>query len=217
MDGQPKTIGRRFYRRGRAFLTGIPYAGFKRWCDFAAALALLVLLAPVFLAVFVFLLAAQGAPVFFAQTRAGKHGKPFRLRKFRTMRPPDGGAPPEQRITPAGRLLRRASLDELPQLFNVLRGDMSLVGPRPLLPRYLPRYSETHRLRHAVRPGITGWAQLGDHRWRDWAERLDADAWYVRRRSLGLDLRILLKTVIFVFRRPRASAEGRWTEFRGYD
>lgn len=94
---------------------------------------------------------------------------------------------------------------------------MSLVGPRPLLPEYLPRYDAEHRTRHAVRPGITGWAQLYDSQWPDWRARLDADAWYVRNQSCRLDLRILVKTVIFVFRRPRDSAEGRWTKFTGYN
>jgi lipopolysaccharide/colanic/teichoic acid biosynthesis glycosyltransferase len=164
-----------------------------------------------------------GSPVFFAQERPGRDARPFRLVKFRTMtnaRDASGVLLPDaDRLTRFGRALRSWSLDELPEVWNVLRGDMSLVGPRPLLTRYLPRYSEHHRRRHEVRPGITGLAQVSGRNAITWAEKLDLDVAYVERCSLGLDARILGRTLWSVVRREGITAEGAATmpEFTGYD
>lgn len=144
----------------------------------------------------------MGSPIFFHQPRIGRDEVPFRIVKFRTMHPrsPDHQTDRE-RLSTLGRWLRRTSLDEIPSLLNVLRGDMSLVGPRPLLPRYLPYYHETERMRHQVRPGITGWAQIHGRNQLDWNTRLSQDIWYVRNWSFYLDLKILWKTLSFVLRR----------------
>jgi lipopolysaccharide/colanic/teichoic acid biosynthesis glycosyltransferase len=164
-----------------------------------------------------------GTPVLFAQERPGRDGRPFRLVKFRTMteaRDRSGILLPDaDRLTSFGRVLRSSSLDELPELWAVLRGDMSLVGPRPLLMRYLPLYSERHRRRHAVRPGITGLAQVSGRNALTWAAKLELDVTYVEHCSLALDLRILWRTLRSVFRREGISAEGAATmpEFTGYD
>jgi lipopolysaccharide/colanic/teichoic acid biosynthesis glycosyltransferase len=164
-----------------------------------------------------------GSPVFFAQERPGRGSRPFQLVKFRTMtnaRDASGLLLPDaERLTRFGRALRSSSLDELPELWNVLRGDMSLVGPRPLLTRYLPRYSERHRRRHEVRPGITGLAQVSGRNAITWAEKLDLDVAYVERCSLGLDARILGRTLWSVVRREGITADGAATmpEFTGYD
>jgi lipopolysaccharide/colanic/teichoic acid biosynthesis glycosyltransferase len=166
----------------------------KRCFDLIAAFFALALLAPVIGVVALLVLANLGRPVLFRQSRPGKDGRLFTLNKFRTMLPDDGRADAE-RLTPLGRALRRYSLDELPQLWNVLRGDMSWVGPRPLLPEYLPLYSPEQARRHEVRPGITGWAQVNGRNAQSWEERLRMDVWYVDHRSFGLDLRILWLTV----------------------
>jgi sugar transferase EpsL len=164
-----------------------------------------------------------GSPVFFVQARPGRDEKVFRLIKLRTMtdaRDRSGALlPDEERLTSFGRLLRSTSLDELPELWNVLRGDMSLVGPRPLLTRYLPLYSERHRRRHEVRPGITGLAQVSGRNAITWAQKLDLDIEYVERCSFALDVRILWRTLLSVLRREGISAEGVATmpEFTGYD
>jgi lipopolysaccharide/colanic/teichoic acid biosynthesis glycosyltransferase len=164
-----------------------------------------------------------GAPVFFVQERPGRSEHTFSLIKFRTMtsaRNASGALlPDDQRLTSFGRALRSTSLDELPELWNVLRGDMSLVGPRPLLVRYLARYSERHRRRHEVRPGITGLAQISGRNAINWSEKLDLDVDYVERCSLALDIRILWRTLVSVIRREGISAEGAATmpEFTGYD
>jgi lipopolysaccharide/colanic/teichoic acid biosynthesis glycosyltransferase len=164
-----------------------------------------------------------GSPVFFVQERPGRGALPFRLVKFRTMtdaRDTTGALLPDAyRLTSFGHTLRSTSLDELPELWSVLRGDMSLVGPRPLLTRYLPRYSERHRRRHEVRPGITGLAQVSGRNAITWAEKLDLDVAYVDRCSLALDLRIFWRTLRSVVRREGISAEGTATmpEFTGYD
>ena len=146
-----------------------------------------------------------GSPVFFRQTRPGLGGAPFELIKFRTMTDErDAGGQllsDAERLTPLGRFLRVTSLDELPELWNVLRGDMSLVGPRPLLMRYLPYYTDRENKRHLVRPGLTGWAQLHGRNTVSWNERLALDVWYVENRSLLLDLKILLQTVALVLKR----------------
>lgn len=147
----------------------------------------------------------MGSPVLFRQRRLGRSERAFTLLKLRTMRPPldqqGRQLSPSQRLTPTGRLLRQLSIDELPQLLNVLRGDMSLVGPRPLYPEYLPYYTARERLRHAVRPGLTGLAQISGRNRAHWDDRLELDARYVEMRSLWLDLSILLRTVVQVLRR----------------
>ena len=157
----------------------------------------------------------MGAPVLFRQMRPGLGGRPFVLLKFRTMR--DGAGTDAERLTPLGRWLRRTSLDELPELFNVLCGDMSLVGPRPLLMAYLPRYTPGQARRHEVRPGITGWAQVRGRNILLWEEKFRLDVWYVEHHSLGLDLRIIAATAWQVVRGRGVSAAGHATmpEFRG--
>ena len=156
-----------------------------------------------------------GSPVLFTQVRPGLHGKPFRMVKFRTMtdeRDASGALLPDaQRLTPFGRFLRASSLDELPELWNVLRGQMSLVGPRPLLMEYLPLYSPEQARRHEVRPGITGWAQVNGRNAISWADKFALDVWYVDHRSLFLDIRILWLTVRKVLVRDGISAAGEAT------
>ncbi|WP_395348669.1 sugar transferase [Variovorax sp. UC122_21] len=156
-----------------------------------------------------------GSPVFFRQTRPGQSGQPFEMIKFRTMtdaRGADGQLLPDgERLTPFGRFLRSSSLDELPELWNVLRGDMSLVGPRPLLMEYLPLYSTKQARRHEVRPGITGWAQVNGRNALGWEEKFELDVWYVDNQSLWLDLRILWLTVKKVIVREGISAAGEAT------
>jgi sugar transferase EpsL len=197
-------------------------AGLGRVLDLATALAILSLGAPVILGVALVIRWRMGAPVLFRQARAGRDGRTFELVKFRTMRDPRPGEEddPEAdaaRLTKLGRLLRATSLDELPTMLNVLRGDMSLVGPRPLPVRYLSRYSAHHARRHEVRPGITGWAQVNGRNGLAWDEQLDLDAWYVDHWSLRLDLQILAKTAATVLRRDGISHEGHATrpEFPG--
>jgi len=171
----------------------------KRAIDVIVAVVLLVILAPVLAAVAIAVRVNLGAPVLFRQQRPGLHGLPFVLVKFRTMRDSTNREghllDDAQRLTPFGQLLRATSLDELPELWNVLVGDMSLVGPRPLLMEYLPRYSATQRRRHDVRPGITGWAQINGRNSTSWEARLDQDVWYIDHRSLLLDARILVRTI----------------------
>ncbi|MCB1124962.1 MAG: sugar transferase [Verrucomicrobiae bacterium] len=163
----------------------------------------------------------MGAPVLFRQTRPGWRGRPFDLLKFRTMnnrRDASGALLPDfERLTAFGRWLRSTSLDELPELLNVLRGDMSLVGPRPLLMQYLERYSPEQARRHEVRPGLTGWAQINGRNAQSWEDRFRLDVWYVDHRSLWLDLKILLRTFLTVVRRDGISAVGEATmpEFQG--
>lgn len=153
-----------------------------------------------------------GSPVFFRQTRPGLHGRPFEMVKFRTMtdaRGPDGKLLPDaERLTAFGRFLRATSLDELPELWNVIKGDMSLVGPRPLLMEYLPLYSSEQARRHEVRPGITGWAQVNGRNALSWEEKFKLDVWYVDHRSLWLDIKILWLTVRKVLVREGISAPG---------
>jgi lipopolysaccharide/colanic/teichoic acid biosynthesis glycosyltransferase len=195
----------------------------KRVFDLALAIATAPLWAPIVGALALVVRARMGAPAFFVQTRPGLHGVPFRLIKLRTMsnaRDADGRPlPDEARLTRLGKFLRSTSLDELPELWNVLRGDMSLVGPRPLLTKYLPLYSDGHRRRHDVRPGITGLAQVGGRNAITWPERLDLDVEYVDRCSFALDMRILWRSARAVLRREGISAEGQATmpEFTGYD
>ena len=171
----------------------------KRLFDLlASVLGLIALGVP--LAILAWLIRSKlGSPVFFRQVRPGLHGKPFEMIKFRTMtdaRGPDGALLPDaQRLMPFGRFLRASSLDELPELWNVLRGDMSLVGPRPLLMEYLPLYTSEQARRHEVRPGITGWAQVNGRNAISWTDKFALDVWYVEHRSLWLDVQILWRTV----------------------
>ncbi|MBU1228840.1 MAG: sugar transferase [Proteobacteria bacterium] len=187
----------------------------KRLLDLALVLPGLALLAPVLLAVALAVRVRLGPGVFFRQQRPGLQGRAFFILKFRTMLEGDG--PDAERLTPFGRWLRSTSLDELPELFNVLAGDMSLVGPRPLLMRYLPRYTPEQARRHEVPPGITGWAQINGRNALTWEEKFVLDVWYVDNRSLWLDLVILWRTVRAVLRREGISAAGEATmpEFLG--
>lgn len=187
----------------------------KRLSDIVAALFLLVVLSPLLLVIAVVIRCALGSPVLFVQTRPGRHGRPFRLCKFRTMRDTFGadGVPlsDDARLTRLGRFLRASSLDELPELWHVVTGEMSLVGPRPWLMEYLPHFTPDQMRRHEVRPGITGWAQVNGRNATTWEERLRLDVWYVDHWSLWLDLRILVRTVWTVLRRDGISAAGHAT------
>ena len=171
----------------------------KRLFDFSAAALGLLLLALPLLVLTLLVRRKLGRPAFFRQVRPGRHGRPFQMVKFRTMtdaRGPDGALLPDaERLTPFGRFLRSTSLDELPELWNVLRGDMSLVGPRPLLMEYLPLYSAEQARRHEVRPGITGWAQVNGRNAISWQEKFNYDVWYVDNCTLWLDVKILLLTL----------------------
>ena len=172
----------------------------KRLFDLLTASTLLVLLSPLFLLMALVIRLGIGRPVLFRQQRPGLHGKPFNFLKFRTMidaRDVQGRLlPDEARLTPIGRLLRRLSLDELPQLLNVIKGDMSLVGPRPLLMEYLPLYNSEQLRRHEVKPGVTGWAQVNGRNSLTWEQKFAYDVWYVDHRSFWLDLRILVRTLL---------------------
>ena len=194
------------------------YAVAKRTLDVVVAAVGLVLLAPVFAVVAAAVRVRLGSPVLFVQERPGRGGVPFRLLKFRTMtdrRGPDGALLPDaERLTRLGRTLRRASLDELPELVNVLRGDMSLVGPRPLLTSYLDRYTPEQARRHEVLPGITGWAQVNGRNDTTWEERFAHDRYYVEHRSFALDLRILGRTFSQVFRGAGVTQAGEATMAR---
>jgi lipopolysaccharide/colanic/teichoic acid biosynthesis glycosyltransferase len=187
----------------------------KRFFDFICAALGLLLLAIPFLLLVWRVRRELGSPVFFCQMRPGLHGRPFRMIKFRTMtdaRGSDGRLLPDaDRLTAFGRFLRASSLDELPELWNVLKGDMSLVGPRPLLVEYLPLYSRVQARRHDVRPGITGWAQVNGRNALSWDRKLELDVWYVDNRSLWLDLRILWLTLRKVLARDGISAPGEAT------
>lgn len=179
--------------------------------------------APLALVIAVGVRLGVGSPIIFRQPRPGRDGKLFTLFKFRTMRDAEGlsgeALSDAERLTPLGSWIRSTSLDELPELINVLRGEMSLVGPRPLLPQYLPLYSAKHLRRHAVRPGITGLAQVNGRNALDWPSRFEMDVWYVEHRSLILDLRILLATIRRVIRREgiRGDGEATMSAFTGYD
>ena len=179
------------------------------------ALALLVLLSPVLLGIVLLVRIKLGRPVLFRQRRAGLLTRPFWLVKFRTMNAncdANGQLLPDaERLTPFGRWLRSSSLDELPELFNILRGEMGFVGPRPLLVEYLPLYSPEQARRHAVKPGLTGWAQIHGRNALSWEERFQLDVWYVDHHSVGLDLRILWLTLAKVLRREGISAAGEAT------
>jgi lipopolysaccharide/colanic/teichoic acid biosynthesis glycosyltransferase len=197
------------------------YARLKPAIDATVALLALVALAPVMATLALCVLVALGRPVLFRQLRPGLRGRPFVMYKLRTMtqaRGADGRLLPDaRRLGRFGRFLRSASLDELPELWNVVEGDMGLVGPRPLRMRYLPRYSAEQALRHEVRPGITGWAQVHGRNAIPWDRKLELDVWYVRNVSAGLDLEILGRTLLALVRREGITAEGHATtaEFRG--
>lgn len=187
----------------------------KRLFDVLCALFALLLLFPVIVVVGILIHRKLGSPILFRQTRPGKDGKPFRMIKFRTML--DAGdkqgnpLPDDQRITPFGSFLRSTSLDELPELWNVLSGEMSLVGPRPLLMEYLPLYSKEQYRRHEVRPGVTGWAQVNGRNAISWEDKFNLDVWYVDNQSFLLDLKILFLTVKKVLVRDGISGEGEAT------
>ncbi len=189
-----------------------PYDRVKRLLDASLASVGLVVSAPLQLAVAGVVLAAHGSPVLFRQPRPGLNGEVFELVKFRTMRHPDATHVTDaERLTTVGRFLRSTSLDELPTLWNVLKGDMSLVGPRPLLVEYLERYSPEQARRHEVRPGVTGLAQVRGRNGLDWDDKLALDVEYVDKRSLLLDARILLETVAVVLKRTGISGDGETT------
>lgn len=182
----------------------------KRIFDFVVALGALVMLSPVLIVLVVLVRKRLGSPVIFRQRRPGLHGKPFDMIKFRTMLEAydEHGKPlpNEQRMTPFGRLLRSTSLDELPELWNVVKGSMSLVGPRPLRMEYLPLYNAHQARRHDVRPGITGWAQINGRNSLSWEQKFDLDVWYVENQSLWLDIKILFLTVKKVLVREGVNA-----------
>jgi sugar transferase EpsL len=183
---------------------------FKRLFDISVAAVLLIVLSPLMLAIAALVKLKLGAPVLFSQVRPGLQGRPFRMFKFRTMldtRDADGELlPSDRRLTRFGKKLRATSLDELPELWNVLKGDMSLVGPRPLLMEYLPLYTPDEYRRHEVRPGITGWAQINGRNKLSWEEKFRLDVWYVDHVSLWLDIKILFMTVAKVLAREGISA-----------
>jgi sugar transferase EpsL len=187
----------------------------KRTIDVVGASVLLIVLSPVIALVAALVALRLGRPVIFRHERPGRNARPFTLLKFRTMtdaRGPEGELlPDEDRLTAFGRRLRATSLDELPELWNVLRGDMSLVGPRPLLTEYLPHYTPRQLRRHEVRPGVTGWAQVNGRNDLPWSEKLELDVWYVEHRSLWLDIAILLRTLAVPFRRRGISRTGHAT------
>lgn len=187
----------------------------KRIFDVVASAIGILLLSPVILVVALLIRRKLGSPVIFRQTRPGLNGTPFEMVKFRTMLDATdkhgNSLPDDQRMTPFGSLLRATSLDELPELWNVLKGDMSLVGPRPLLMEYLPLYSKEQYRRHEVRPGVTGWAQVNGRNAISWEDKFRLDVWYVDNRSLWLDLKILFLTVKKVLVRDGISGEGEVT------
>jgi len=193
----------------------------KRIFDLVATLSVMAVVGPVIVLIALFVRTKLGSPVMFCQERPGLHGKTFTMYKFRTMTGVQAAKgnfiSDAQRLTKLGRFLRSTSLDELPELFNVLRGDMSLVGPRPLLMEYLPLYTSEQARRHEVKPGITGWAQVNGRNAISWEEKFKLDVWYVDNQSFLLDMKILWMTLIKVFRREGISHEGQATmeKFKG--
>ena len=194
---------------------------FKRFFDIALALIGLILLSPIFCAVLVLLMINNRGKPFFFQKRPGKNEKIFKVIKFKTMndRKDKKGnmLPDSERLTQVGVFVRKTSLDEIPQLFNVLKGDMSLIGPRPLLPEYLPLYNEEQKKRHLVKPGITGWAQVNGRNTISWQQKFEYDVWYVENRSFLLDLKIFFKTFIKVFKSEGINTQNQATtiKFKG--
>lgn len=193
----------------------------KRFMDIVCSLLGLIVFSPILLIVAVLIRTKLGSPIFFTQNRVGKDGKIFKMVKFRTMLDATDKwgepLPDEERLTPFGRMLRSTSLDELPELINVLKGDMSLVGPRPLLIEYIDLYSEEQWRRHEVQPGITGWAQVNGRNNISWADKFKLDVWYVDNKSSLLDLKILFMTVYKVLKRDDINQEGEATveDFNG--
>lgn len=191
------------------------FLGFKFFVDFLLALLLLVIFLPVLVLVSSMIWFSMGRPVLFCQRRPGYRGRPFSLLKFRTMtnaRASNGSLFPDaQRLTPLGRWLRATSIDELPALINILRGEMSFIGPRPLLMQYLPLYSTEQARRHDVKPGFSGWAQINGRNALSWDEKFRLDVWYVDHQNFCLDLRIFLITILKVIRREGISAVGEAT------
>ncbi|NOH80808.1 sugar transferase [Vibrio sp. RE86] len=187
----------------------------KRLFDFLASFVALVLLFPIITLIAWRIRRNLGSPVLFRQTRPGLNGKPFEMVKFRTMKDVvdkrGNPLPDSERITPFGYKLRNSSLDELPELWNVLKGDMSLVGPRPLLMHYLPLYNKEQSRRHEVRPGVTGWAQINGRNAISWEQKFEFDVWYVDNQTLLLDIKILLLTVKKVFIKEGITADGHVT------
>lgn len=183
----------------------------KRIVDLSIALPLVIVAAPLMLVISLIIRWKLGTPILFKQQRPGLNGKPFQLYKFRSMTNENDQKfqllPDQQRITPFGMFLRKYSLDELPQLFNVIKGEVSLVGPRPLLMEYLPLYSERQAKRHLVKPGITGWAQVNGRNAITWEEKFELDVWYVENRSFFLDMRILLLTLLKVISTENVSLD----------
>lgn len=189
---------------------------FKRFFDFVFSLLALICLSPILLIVTIWLhFANKGAGAFFTQERPGKNAKLFRVVKFKTMtdaKNADGKLLPDaQRLTKVGKFVRSTSIDELPQLWNILKGDMSFIGPRPLMPEYLPLYSSTQMRRHGVRPGISGWAQTHGRNEISFTKRFELDVWYIDHLTFGLDIKILFLTVYKIFKREGISAEGHVT------
>ncbi|MBC8594796.1 sugar transferase [Oscillospiraceae bacterium N12] len=186
---------------------------FKRYLDIIISLIVILLISPLLLVTMTCLyFVNKNAGIFFFQQRPGKNGKIFKVIKFKTMtddRDPDGNLlPDEERLTQIGKFVRASSIDELPQLINVLKGDMSLIGPRPLLPQYLPLYSKGQARRHEVRPGITGWAQVNGRNAISWTKKFELDVWYVDHCSFLLDLKIIYLTLVKVFCRSDINKEG---------
>lgn len=189
--------------------------GIKRILDFALSLFGLVLLSPIFITVLILLIIYNNGRPFFFQNRPGKDEKIFRVIKFKTMndKKDDKGnlLPDSKRLTKVGQFVRKTSLDEIPQLLNVIKGDMSLIGPRPLLVEYLPLYNEAQKKRHDVRPGITGWAQVNGRNAISWKKKFEYDVWYVNKLSFILDVQIFFKTFFKVFKSEGISKEGEVT------
>ena len=209
----------------RAHITSKMYKKFlKRFLDFLISATVLLIIWPILLLITIFLhFANRGAGAFFTQSRPGKNGKIFTVIKFKTMtdeKDANGKLLPDaQRLTKVGKFIRSTSLDELPQLINVLKGDMALIGPRPLLPEYLPLYSKEQARRHEVRPGITGWAQVHGRNAISWQEKFKLDVWYVDHCSLAVDLKIIWLTIMKVVKREGISSATSVTmePFRGND
>ena len=195
----------------------------KRVFDFIVALTALIVLFPVLLVLYVVIAIKMGIPVFFVQARPGMHGRIFKMIKFRSMTDAKNASgellPDAERLPAFGQMLRATSLDELPELWNVVKGDMSLVGPRPLLIEYLDKYTPEQAKRHDVRPGVTGWAQVNGRNALSWEEKFALDTWYVDNRTFWLDFKILLMTVKQVFKRDNISQDGHVTmeKFKGSD
>lgn len=195
---------------------------FKRFFDFWIALIVLIIISPILLVVTIWLhFANKGAGAFFYQERPGYKGKIFKVIKFKSMtdeKDADGNLlPNDQRITKVGSFIRKTSLDELPQLFNVLKGDMALIGPRPLMPRYLKLYSKEQMRRHDVRPGITGWAQVNGRNNITWTRKFELDVWYVDHLTLWLDIKIIYMTVMNVLKRKDIEYGGNSVNSEGFN